>query len=343
MKSDLGPKLELVQSIDLDCEKSKAFAETFVKLLPNIKTLRFDGSWDCGCGCEGEWQQGLITVLSCMDHLEHVEIEFECELSEDIGTKNQIFPKSLKSLDIRFNNTFEQIEDENIYFYDTIDSSYINLQSITIFSNRMLQNLSSGLPNLQKVEIIDFQDLDESKLIKFLKTNPQLRKMNTTSSSYNEEIINTVLSSENLEYWHICSYGWMGTEVNNLPSNYSIKHLRISYDVPAPIALKIINACKSIKTLDLSCYEYHLNSLEWSKFERRINILNLPYDIHTPNHIKDIDALRLFKSIYIERKYDLGDLIIRIFFEQMNSIKLNNYNITITTKSFILELINKTN
>ncbi|KXN68281.1 hypothetical protein CONCODRAFT_9511, partial [Conidiobolus coronatus NRRL 28638] len=336
------PKLKLAQSVYLDCVVIKAFTQALVKLLPNIKALRFDGNCDYSCDCDGEWQQDLITVLSCIDGLEHVEIEYEALNNIRISTKNQIFPKSLKSLIIRMHRSYE-IYDKYLYLYDTIDSTYINLHTISIYSNRLLQNLSSGLPNLQKVEI-EIVNLDKSKFIKFIKANPQLRNLDTRFWYYKEEMIKAVLSSIHLQHWLICGWTWEDTEVNNLPSNYSIKHLRISYDVPAPIALKIINACKSIKNLDLSCYEYHLNSLEWSKFERRINILNLSYDKWTPNDIKEIDASRLFNSIHIERRYNIDENTIKLYIDKINSFKLNNYKfIILTTKSFILELINKTN
>jgi hypothetical protein len=155
-------------------------------------------------------------------------------------------------------------------------------------------------------------------------------------------MISAILTSIHLERWIICSWTWIDIEVNSLTSNYSIIHLRISYDVPAPISLKIINACKTLETLDLSCYTYHLDSLEWSKIERRINILKLSFYSCTINDIKEIDASSLFNSIYIERVYDYSHSSIKLYLDQINSIKLNNYKFSVLiSKACVLKLINR--
>jgi hypothetical protein len=81
------------------------------------------------------------------------------------------------------------------------------------------------MPNLREVEINDNTDLDISKLVAFLKANPQLRKLKTRLDRCDQEIFITVLSSKHLEHWDIYHWNWSKIELNSLPSNYSIKYL----------------------------------------------------------------------------------------------------------------------
>ncbi|KXN67107.1 hypothetical protein CONCODRAFT_10876 [Conidiobolus coronatus NRRL 28638] len=137
----------------------------------------------------------------------------------------------------------------------------------------MLKNLACGMPNLQEVKIDQIEYLDASKLVAFLKANPQIRKLKTVGLEYfNEEVFKTILSSKCIVDWNIINYSDEEIEASNLPSNYSIKYLEINYDVPAPLTLKIINSCKNLKTLNLKKY-MNKEHLHWSKIERRVNIL----------------------------------------------------------------------
>ncbi|KXN66736.1 hypothetical protein CONCODRAFT_11345 [Conidiobolus coronatus NRRL 28638] len=332
LKSDLARKLKLVKSVYLRCEMSKGFSEIFVKLLPNIKKLTFDDNcivdacWSC------DMDQFFIDALNCMDHLERVYLEYNCEPCGEYNFKTQVFPKSLKSLDIYFLHSFED-EDESLTIYDTIDATYTNLYSLKIYSNIMLQNLASGMPSLQEVEIEAVRDLDKSKIVKFLKANPQLRKLKTNFKNFNE-ILNTILSSKYLEYW--CSYDWNWEETifNSLPSNSSIKCLKIPSSLSAHSALKLINTCKSLKTLELTYYTF--NNLDWLKFEKRINILKLSYLDLTSNCLKEIDNSMLFNLILFKIDISIEELI-----EDYNIVKLNNYKFTpLISRSCNLKLIN---
>jgi hypothetical protein len=148
LESDLGCKLKLVKSVSLCSDMSQEFAAIFVKLLPNVKSLILYENCDNGCN----WEQGIIATLSCMKHLEYVELGYIYEPREDYSIRKQIFPKSLKSLNIYFSKYIDY-DNESIGIYDTIDFSYLNLYSLTIVSDRILQNLSFGMPNLREVAI----------------------------------------------------------------------------------------------------------------------------------------------------------------------------------------------
>ncbi|KXN66097.1 hypothetical protein CONCODRAFT_12131 [Conidiobolus coronatus NRRL 28638] len=144
MKTDLGSKLKFAKKFTLDCDIDYSFVKKFIKLLPNIKTLRFYENHNLTCVIE----RSIITILKSMKHLEHAEFNYYWAPIENCFHKKQIFPNSLKSLKV-CNMLCFSYEGE-LKIYDTIDSKYTNLNSISITSNRMLQNLSSGIPSLLK-------------------------------------------------------------------------------------------------------------------------------------------------------------------------------------------------
>ncbi|KXN69155.1 hypothetical protein CONCODRAFT_8443 [Conidiobolus coronatus NRRL 28638] len=330
LKADLGSKLKFIKKFMLDNMVGCEFAEKLIKLLRNIKTLSIFGYVGaCSLG------KGLTTILKGLEHLEHVDFYCIDDKIDDYSTKKQIFPKSIKSLKISYYGSSNYYNNEYL-IYDTIDASYINLYSLTIVSNRMLQNLSLGMINLQEVEIIDFRLMDQSILLKFLKANPQIRKLNTNLSCYNEEVIKTVLSSKYIEYWCIDGIHWKGIEFNNLQPNYSIKFLEIG-DMPPPLILKIVNACKGLETIDFEPCR-NIDPIEWSKFERRINNLKLHDNNHLPRYFNEIDHSKQFNQVHIEYYQSIEK-----FKEDYNVDKLKNYKfVPLISRSCILKLVNKT-
>ncbi|KXN67110.1 hypothetical protein CONCODRAFT_10879, partial [Conidiobolus coronatus NRRL 28638] len=214
LKIDLGSKLKFVKIFKLDCEVDCCFAEKFINLLPNVKTLELFGvdEYDCCLG------KGLATILKSMDHLEHVKLYSIDDTICNYTNNKRIFPISLKSLDI-YREFYFKDDDDKTLIYESIDASYINLYYLTIASNRMLKNLTCGMPNLQEIDIQDIEGLDMSILVEFLIANPQIRKLNTSFENYSEEVLKAILSSKCLEYWYISDGNWEEIEINNLPSN----------------------------------------------------------------------------------------------------------------------------
>ncbi|KXN69922.1 hypothetical protein CONCODRAFT_79094, partial [Conidiobolus coronatus NRRL 28638] len=332
LKNDLGSKLKFVKKFGLNCEVDRSFAEVFVKLLPNIKTLSLYGFTEYGC-CLGE---GLISILEGIENLENVNLYDINDTIDHYSIKNKIFSRSLKSLYINYYFGSSSYDGE-LLIYNTIDTSYTNLYSLTIVSNRMLQNLSSGISGLQEVDIIIFEGLNESNFAKFLKSNTQLRKLSIRFEHYNEEIVKTVLTSKYLEYLCIYFGDSEGIQVNNLPSNYSIKYLKIFYGVPTPLTLQLLNACKILETLDLKSYN-SLQHLDWSKIERKVNILKLGNDSFTLSALgtlEDINYLRLFSIIHFEPNAYTNDCVNKDIISKLNNYKL----ITIISQSCKLKLI----
>lgn len=325
--TSLGSKLKLTKKLILDCHISHLFKDIFVKLMPNIKTLILYGSEEFNC-CLG---QGLIANLKGMKRLEHVNIRYIWDTASNVNIIDQIFPKSLKTLKITYGCDFSYNEDK-FTIYDTIDSSYINLYSLSIVSNRMLQNLSSKMPNLQEIEIKDISNLDSTKLVNFLKSNPQLRKITTKHINYSIEILKTLLFSSHLEYWDFLGGNWKELEFKNILSNYSIKYLKINSSMHASLALQLINACKGLETLDLTYY-HSLNTLDWLKFGRNINILKISCTSLDFYNITEIDNSKLFNQVIIYARTSI---------KNYNINKLNNYKFTSSISNyFTLKLINK--
>ncbi|KXN66740.1 hypothetical protein CONCODRAFT_11350, partial [Conidiobolus coronatus NRRL 28638] len=294
LKTILGIKLKFVKIFTLHCQVNCGFAEIFVKLLPNVKTLNLISTV---IGFDYWLGEGLLTIFKGIVRLEHLYLyNVDPEISH-YSNESQILPKSIKS--IKVGCSANSIEDDILTIYDTIDPSYINLHSLTIVTNRMLQNLSSGMPNLKEVKIKEGFTMDQSKLVAFLIANRQIKKLCIDQLRYNEEILNTVLSSKYLEYWDIYDWNWRDIDVNTIQSNYSIKYLIIDSAMPAPLALQLINACKFLEALELEI-NHETKDLDWSKLDRKINKLKLRYSRYTTNIIKEIDTLRLFNSICIE-------------------------------------------
>ncbi|KXN65711.1 hypothetical protein CONCODRAFT_12627 [Conidiobolus coronatus NRRL 28638] len=325
--TSLGNKLKLAKKLTLDCHTSYLFKDIFAKLMPNIKSLILYGSEEFNC-CLG---QGLISNLKGMENLEHLNIRYIWDTITDNSTINQIFPKSLKTLKITYGCDFSN-NDDKFTIYDTIDSTYINLYSLSIVSNRMLQNLACGVPNLQEVEIKDILNLDNSKLVDFLKSNPQIRRINTKHISYSDESLKILLYSNYLEHWNFLGGNWKEIKFDNLPSNYSIKYLKINSSMPSLLALQLIKACKGLKTLDLTYY-HSLNNLDWSKFEQNINILKISCTSLDFNNIKEIDNSMIFNIVYVYARASI---------KMYDINKLKNYKFTPSiSNSFTLKLINK--
>jgi hypothetical protein len=331
MENDLGSKLKFVKKITLDCEIDHPFAKKIVELLPNLKTLRFYENHE---GCCNNSEISLITILKGMKKLEHAEFRYYWEPLDQIYANKQIFPKSLKSLKI-FNYGHYSNYDDSLRIYDRLDANYTNLYSLSIVSNRMIHNLAFGMPKLKQVDIEDMLDLDTSKLVEFLKANPQLKKLNTNFKQINEEILNSILSSKCLEYWHINSTYWKERKIDCLPSNFSIKYLKIDRSLSNHLATLFIQACNSLERLELKYYS-NLRAFTGSNLERSINTLKLTYSHFTPSDIKEIDSSKLFKQVNFELH-----IPIEKFIDEYNIDKLKNYRFIPSISNYCtLKLIN---
>ncbi|KXN66733.1 hypothetical protein CONCODRAFT_11342 [Conidiobolus coronatus NRRL 28638] len=333
LKSDLDNKHKFIKKVTLESDIQVPFAKELNILLPNIKTLILHGDYfDNSVGL------GLITILKGLKNLEIVKLNRVWGPIIDFNTKRKTFPISIKSLVICDFPEYK-FDDGILTIYDSIDHYFTNLYSLTIATNRVLQNLSYGMPNLREVELKDVYILKGSNIVAFLKANPQLEKLTTNFMNYNEEILKTILSIKNLKYWNICYGSWEEIKAYSLPSNYSINYLKLHDSIPAALTYKFTNACKTLETLDLGHYKLH--EFNWSTFDRRIPILKISYNIFKRKNInrkaiKSIDDSRKFNSIHTERESCVIE-----FIEKYGKNTLNNYKyIPSNTQSYIFKLIN---
>jgi hypothetical protein len=314
LEADLGCKLRFVKKFIFYYEISNIFAKEFIRLLPNIKELNF-----CICRIDSKLMLGLKVILNGLTCLESVKFSSDWLIISDNVTKSLIFPKYLKRLEI--NSCLIYKNNYNILgLFDTIDNSYLKLYSLTIVSNRMLQNLSLGMPNLKEVEIYDYDCLDQSKIAEFLKSYPQLKKISTYAVDYNEEIVKAVLSSKCLERWSTYHGNWEGIEFNNLPSNNSIKYLEIFSDIPTSLIYKIINSCKSLQILYIN-YNTFIE-LDLLKIEERINLLKIGNCVRRIEYIIELGSSKLFNRVHINFYSTVEDLV-----EKYSIDKLKNYKL----------------
>jgi hypothetical protein len=330
LKIDLGSKLSYVKKFALNCDVNCEFAEIFINLLPKINALSLFAGGEYVC-CLGE---GLTAILKGLKGLEHVDFFEIDDTISNYTTDKEIFPKSLKSFDIRLHDIPAHSEDE-LGFYNTIGAGYTNLYSLTIVTDIMLHNLSCGMPNLQEVHIKNINELDTSKLETFLKNNPQLKKLTTSKSWFHDdEKFKVILCSKYLEHWCIKDADCLEDEDFNLPLNYSIKYLDIDLYVSDFSTIQLINACKNLETLDVS-HEI-TEKLDLLKFERKINILKISIYSSALNTISQIDTAMLFNQVHINASSSIEEFITKDAIDKLKNYKL----IYKTYKFYILKLIN---
>jgi hypothetical protein len=319
MKIDLGSKLKFARKFTLSDEINYPFAKKFAKLFPNIKSLRlYETSEDNQFS-----ERSLRTVLKGTTHLERVELNEFWGSIEQYKSKAHIFPIFLKSLKI--NDEWGLFyNDENLRVYDTIDYRYVNLNFLSIASSRMLQNLPSWMSNLKEIEL-KAEDLDNTKLLEFLMSNPQLKKLNIYLEHYNEEIINVVLSYKYLEHLYIRIGRWNEIQASTFPFNHSIKSLTISKFVPGSLAFQLINSCKILKILDFDYYCYQdLDNIDWLKLTRKINTLKLSYSSVSLNTIKEIDTSKKFNQIHFKQNTSIEKLIDEYDIDELMNYKFSH-------------------
>ncbi|KXN69919.1 hypothetical protein CONCODRAFT_7618 [Conidiobolus coronatus NRRL 28638] len=177
LEDDLGNKVKYVKEFNFWGSLSRELARNIITLLPDINKLRFF-YW-----CENESELGLITLLNGLKHLKHVEFDIIDEDLPDIESNEQIFPKTLCSLKVNIANDAPYF----VPVFNTIDSSYTNLSLLSIVSNKMLTNLTHRIHNLREVEVINHWDLDDTKLLEFIKNNPQLTMLEINFKQINVE------------------------------------------------------------------------------------------------------------------------------------------------------------
>ncbi|KXN69913.1 hypothetical protein CONCODRAFT_91098 [Conidiobolus coronatus NRRL 28638] len=131
LEVDLKGKYYLVKEITFNHTFHDQYAKKIVNLFPHIVKLKFSANFYPGC------EQGLITILNGMKHLEYIEFLIDSYNSLNFKNTDQVFSRSLKSLIV----DVDGVDSDFLSIFDTIDHSYSNLSTLSVTSNKMLENL----------------------------------------------------------------------------------------------------------------------------------------------------------------------------------------------------------
>ncbi|KXN69912.1 hypothetical protein CONCODRAFT_79093 [Conidiobolus coronatus NRRL 28638] len=295
LEEDLKNKLHLVKEIAIHWPFNDQYASRIVSLFPSIAKFQFSGGFSY-------WSKiGLLTILNGMRHLEHVELSFHGYVKPSFSSKDIPFSKSLKSIKIYNLEVTSELQS----ILDSIDSSYTNLTSLSITSNKMLQNLSIKMPNLKEVIILNNPSFDNSLILEFLKKNPQLAKLEIFFNQYTTELINAILSSKNLKYLVIQECIDLEIEsFDNYHVNDSIEKIELGPGSIAGLASLLINNCQNAKTIELREFvivESDLFSLK--VLNQRISTLKFDFCsfYRAASCIQALDSLKNFnRATFIE-------------------------------------------
>jgi hypothetical protein len=177
---------------------------------------------------------------------------------------------------------------------------------------------------LKEVEL-KAEGLENIKILEFLKSNPQLKKLDIHLEQHDDEIINFILSYKYLEHFYISIGRWNEIQASTLPFNHSIKFLTISKFVPGPLAFQLINSCKILKILDFDYYCYQdLDNIDWLKLTRKINTLKLSYSSVSLNTIKEIDTSKKFNQIHFKQNTSIEKLIDEYDIDELMNYKFSH-------------------
>jgi hypothetical protein len=312
LRADYGLKLDWVTQVTFNDSNNSEFSRKFSKLFPNVKTLIFKNAPNTKC------LVGLKDILYGLACLKRIEFWISEGDTFNYITSNEIFPRTLESILINVNHYSPAFFSN----FDLLDRTYINLTQISIISNDMLTNLTHTLPNLVEVHILNYWDLDNEQLLKFLQLNQNLKKLITKFSHPSIEIINLILSLKKLEYWKIDKYSFMECDISNLPQNSNIKTLSLGRKLFGNAALQLINSCKALTTLefvdcDLTNYD---TSLKWHKLQARPMLIKLVNCQVSTLSIKTLDNLALCNRAEFTSSHCSLHII-----RELNNIGLMNY------------------
>ncbi|KXN65140.1 hypothetical protein CONCODRAFT_13376 [Conidiobolus coronatus NRRL 28638] len=252
LKTDLHGSYSFVKEVVFEEGFSNEFAKEFFKLFPKISKIsifRICGEYSL---------KNIIKILYNHSYLRHAALEcYSTNYKPRDADLIWRFFHKLKT--IRLEVASEVVDNE--LPLGVIDSSFSNLQSLSVVNNRMLNNISNGLSSLVHAELNPEYDFENEILIKFIYNSHKLKKLSISTKQMNQSVINSILRSKGIKHLSIqpCS-GFSSIELNNLYKNKSIKRLTIESSNYEFNPIKILEACQSIETLELVDFS---DSLFW--------------------------------------------------------------------------------
>ncbi|KXN69918.1 hypothetical protein CONCODRAFT_18020 [Conidiobolus coronatus NRRL 28638] len=310
VKDELGSNLNLVKKFTFKEIFSLEPASEIINLLPNLDRISFSPGYD-----EKE-KFDLLELLSKIKNLEHAEFSATGNEENFRSYNDAIFPKSLRSLKVHVPEFFWG----EVSIFDNIDSSYVNLTTLDILSNKMLKSLSS-IPNLKEVRILQIGDLDNSSLIEFFKKNPQLTSLAMEYRPEDDALLQNILLLKSLTFFGIDGAYYYTPQYDSYPLNHSIKYLVLGSGIDKNIAIQLINACKGLEYVEFNCwYFYPIKNIKWDKLTQRIKYLGFVFCEFEASYIKILDNLKFFDQAKIKQCYGSQEI------KDFNFGDLKNYS-----------------
>ncbi|KXN69917.1 hypothetical protein CONCODRAFT_7616 [Conidiobolus coronatus NRRL 28638] len=320
LKVDLESKYHLVKEITFCNAFHSQYAKKIANLFPHVVKLKFSTDF------KDEYYFGLLAILNGMKNLKHLEFFIYEYSTSCFNISDQPFSKSLKSLVVEV----EEVHSKCLSIFDTIDSSYTSLITLSITSNKMLSNLSTNMQNLKDIRICSNSELDEDLLLKFVKLNPQLTRLDARFIKYSKEIFTTILSLKHLSCFYIDFCLYEGHEISkDFPLNYSIKKLKFDRDTHQSIISLLIKNCKNLDSIEFYNYDFEKKHISiWDGLNRRINTLKFNYCYFDKYaiYIQKLGALNLFSRATIISYDNVVNIV-----EYLNLDTLDSYRLILNT------------
>jgi hypothetical protein len=320
LESDLKRKYHLVKEITFKYTFHDQYAKKIARLFPHISKLRFSTNFYSGS------ELGLLTVLTGMKHLEYIEFLIDSYNPLKFNNTDKVFPGSLKSLII----DVDDVNSDFLSIFNTIDSSYSNLTTLSVISNKALENLPINMPNLKDVRLCNNRNLDSKLILEFIKKNPQLDRLEARFITYSTELFDAILSSKYLSYFYIDYCLYEEFEISKrFTVNYSIKKLKFDRDTHHSIISLLIRNCQSLKYVEFCNYDFEEKHISiWNGINRTINTLKFSYCYfdRCVTYIQMLSDLNFFNRATFLSYYSAENTV-----EELNLDNIDNYKLITNT------------
>jgi hypothetical protein len=255
-----------VKEVEFIIGFSNEFAVNFFRLFPKISKITIIKS-------KGEYSlKNLIKILYRHKYLKHIDLDCNfVNFKPKNAHLNYDFFNQLKT--IRLEVPSEVIHSD--LPFDVIDSSFSNLESLSVINNHMLYNISNGLSSLVNIELSSEYIFEDRILIKFIDNSEQLKKLSISTKQMSQAVIDSILGSKVIEHLSIKMYHNLSTiELNSLVKNYSIKILTVERSNYVFNPVKIVEACENISALELiSFYDISFWQTHWNSYTGKLSTI----------------------------------------------------------------------
>ncbi|KXN72179.1 hypothetical protein CONCODRAFT_69226 [Conidiobolus coronatus NRRL 28638] len=241
LRNDFKGKYHLVKELIFKIDFPDNFSTEIFPLFPRITNLKIL-----------EYQEysfnKLIDILSSSNCLDSIALKLrfpEFYILDDSVYYNFFY--QLKSINLRVHRFMVDLE----LPFDVIDSNFSNLKSLSVVNQHMLTKLSGGLQSLKYVEFLGEYVFDKAILSTFFYNNSQIRKISISTGCFDKNVVNSILSLENLEHLELTSdMSFNDIDFSIMPENYSIKHITFKGICCKPDSISMIKLCRNLQTYE---------------------------------------------------------------------------------------------